>query len=254
MSPCLSSTSPLIVTTAQSASALSLELITTLLSSERAQTYHWPVNYYDGKCLCRENINSIRNHLSTRTTSSRKDILCKTVFARGYKQPLEINVADQAPFNRELWGRHWTLLSSGEIENFIPTAGMYEAVGESFNEKLLCDCLNKMRQSLPRDAMPQQLIESLLGFGKEYQKYGVKHFMLTNGDWLFVLCGGQLHHLTYPNTIGNQQSNNNIEVFCELDEINIDPTLFTKQKIYKTGDWLFCQAGELVTQGSNGCT
>ncbi len=85
---------------------------------------------------------------------------------------------------------------NGQLPNFSRRTGIYEAVGDTDSEELFCDIMNNVRQNLPRDAMPEQLAETLVSLAKEYAQQGVFNCLLSNGDWLFTFCSTKLASIT----------------------------------------------------------
>ncbi|MDF1764276.1 MAG: class II glutamine amidotransferase, partial [Oleibacter sp.] len=116
-----------------------------------------------------------------------------------------ICLANTHPFSRELWGRHWVFAHNGQLHNFVRHVGMYEPIGDTDSEDIFCDLMNRVRQSLPRDAMPQQLASCLVELANEYAQQGVFNCLLSNGDWLFSFCSTKMASITRRAPFGPAQ-------------------------------------------------
>ena len=206
------------------------------ITSELAQHHrHWHLAAYHGKHL--QYYDDVEKTAAKNTA--------KTWLAVGYsEQDYPSAAADRGPFSRELWGRHWLMAAGGKIPRFTPRIGSYEAIGESFQEALLCDCLNQVRQNLPRDVMPQQLAELLADISLEYHQAGLVNFFLTNGEWLFISSAQSLTKKTLKTGCRTPQVTGVI-IGNHLGAASTD----SKDK-YHLGDWCLWQTGELVAAGS----
>ncbi len=209
----------------------------TALKDLASTHHHWHFSGYHGKHLAHYDKRDFKSPLSS----------AKTWLAVGYppsKYPLI--EADRGLFSRELWGRHWLLAAEGTIPAFLPVVGNYEAIGESFCERLLCDCLNKVRQSIPRDIMPQQLAHFLAELTLEYHNNGVQQFLLTNGEWLFVSSKTDLQ---LDGFIINNDVNNRSLHITNSSHFNINTITHKDDPRLKGNEWALFNTGELITTG-----
>jgi predicted glutamine amidotransferase len=170
-----------------------------------------------------------------------------------------INLANTHPFTRELWGRYWVFAHNGQLPNFSRRTGVYEAVGDTDSEELFCDIMNNVRQNLPRDAMPEQLAETLVSLAKEYAQQGVFNCLLSNGDWLFTFCSTKLASITRRAPFG-PACLSDVEVEIDFaaettpkDVVSIiatEPLTNDEQwDIYERGEWKLWQEGEVIASG-----
>ncbi|MCD8521844.1 MAG: class II glutamine amidotransferase [Saccharospirillaceae bacterium] len=171
----------------------------------------------------------------------------------------DICLANTHPFVRELWGRHWVFAHNGQVPDFVRQAGMYEPVGDTDSENIFCDLMNRVRQSLPRDAMPQQLAALLADIAAEYAQQGVFNCLLSNGDWLFTYCSTKLASITRRAPFGAAQLKD-ADVTVDFsavttpnDVVSIIATepLTTDEAwdIYQPGEWRLWSQGEVMACG-----
>lgn len=170
-----------------------------------------------------------------------------------------INLANTHPFVRELWGRNWVFAHNGQIPGFSRRVGMYEAVGDTDSEELFCDIMNQVRHSLPRDAMPEQLTQILVGLAQEYARQGVFNCLLSNGDWLFTFCSTKLASITRRAPFG-PACLKDVEVEIDFaaettpkDVVSViatEPLTSDEQwDVYERGEWRLWQLGEVIASG-----
>ena len=170
-----------------------------------------------------------------------------------------INLANTHPFTREMWGKYWVFAHNGQLPNFVPQEGMYEAVGDTDSEAMFCDLMNQVRQRLPRDAMPQQLADALVAIAKSYAEQGVFNCLLSNGDWLFSFCSTKMASITRRAPFG-PACLSDVEVEIDFaaettpnDVVSIIATApLTHDElwdIYERGEWKLWQQGEVIASG-----
>lgn len=170
-----------------------------------------------------------------------------------------ICLANTHPFVRELWGRHWVFAHNGQVADFVRQAGMYEPVGDTDSENIFCDLMNRIRHSLPRDAMPQQLAALLADIAAQYAQQGVFNCLLSNGDWLFTYCSTKLASITRRAPFGAAQLKD-ADVTVDFsavttpnDVVSIIATepLTTDEAwdIYLPGEWKLWSQGEVIAHG-----
>jgi predicted glutamine amidotransferase len=170
-----------------------------------------------------------------------------------------ICLANTHPFVRELWGQNWVFAHNGQVENFVRPVGMYEPIGETDSESIFCDLMNQVRQNLPRDAMLNQLSETLTALAQEYATQGVFNCLLSNGDWLFSFCSTKLACITRRAPFGAAQLKDadvTVDFAGETtpnDVVSIIATepLTTDEAwhIFEPGEWRLWQLGEVMVQG-----
>ena len=171
----------------------------------------------------------------------------------------KVCLANTHPFVRELWGRNWVFAHNGQINDFIRRQGIYEPVGDTDSEDIFCDLMNQVRQTLPRDARPEQLADCLVALAKDYAQQGVFNCMLSNGDWLFTFCSTKLACITRRAPFGPAQltdadvSVNFAAETTDKDVVSIIATQpLTKDEaweVYEPGEWRLWQQGEVIAQG-----
>ncbi len=171
----------------------------------------------------------------------------------------DICLANTHPFVRELWGRHWVFAHNGQVPDFVRHVGMYEPVGDTDSENIFCDLMNRVRQTLPRDAMPQQLAECLVRFAHEYAQQGVFNCLLSNGDWLFTYCSTKLACITRRAPFGPAQLKDadvTVDFAAETTPNDVVSIIATEPltaeedwHIYQRGEWKLWQLGEVVAEG-----
>ncbi len=170
-----------------------------------------------------------------------------------------INLSNTHPFTRELWGRCWVFAHNGQIPGFTRRAGMYEAIGDTDSEELFCDLMNQIRQTLPRDAMPEQLAASLVALSKEYAEQGVFNCLLSNGDWLFTFCSTKLASITRRAPFGPaclKDVEVEVDFASETTPADVVSVIATEPlthdetwDIYERGEWRLWQLGEVIASG-----
>ena len=170
-----------------------------------------------------------------------------------------ISLVNTHPFVRELWGKYWVFAHNGQLQNFQPKAGRFEAVGDTDSEALFCDILNQLDQRLNRHDHPKFIAETLAVIAKGYAKQGVFNCLLSNGEWLFSYCSTKLASITRRAPFQAAQ--------LKDADITVDFSAVTTPKdvvsiiatepltadetwdIYQPGQWRLWQEGELVLQG-----
>jgi glutamine amidotransferase len=176
----------------------------------------------------------------------------------------KVCLANTHPFMRELWGCNWVFAHNGQINNFVPSASMYdpiyESIGDTDSEKIFCDLMNLVRQELPRNAMLSQLASCLVALVREYAEQGIFNCLLSNGDWLFSFCSTKLACITRRAPFGPAQltdadvSINFAAETTDKDVVSIIAThpltLDEAWEIYEPGEWRLWQAGEVVASGN----
>lgn len=170
-----------------------------------------------------------------------------------------INLSNTHPFTRELWGRCWVFAHNGQIPGFTSSHGMYEPIGDTDSEELFCDLMNQIRETLPRDAMPQQLADFLVSLSQGYAQQGVFNCLLSNGDWLFTFCSTKLASITRRAPFG-PACLKDVEVEIDFaaettpkDVVSIvatEPLTHDEEwDIYDRGEWKLWRLGEVISSG-----
>ena len=119
--------------------------------------------------------------------------------------------------------------------------------------------MNNVGQKLPRDAMPEQLAQTLVALSKEYAQQGVFNCLLSNGDWLFTFCSTKLASITRRAPFG-PACLSDVEVEIDFaaettpkDVVSIiatEPLTNDEQwDIYERGEWKLWQEGEVIASG-----
>ena len=175
----------------------------------------------------------------------------------------EVCLANTHPFIRELWGQNWVFAHNGQINDFKPRSGMYEAIyetiGDTDSEDIFCDLMNHVRQNLSRDASISELADCLVVLAKDYAEQGVFNCLLSNGDWLFTFCSTKLACITRRAPFGPacltdadvsidfaaETTNNDVVSIVATQPLTSDEAW----EVYQPGEWRLWQAGEVVAKG-----
>ncbi|MFP8965372.1 class II glutamine amidotransferase [Pokkaliibacter sp. CJK22405] len=106
------------------------------------------------------------------------------------------------PFQRELWGRHWTYAHNGQLtaEIFDWPLGDYIPVGTTDSERAFCWLLGEIRREFPKAPTLAEEQERLSLFIQErcdrLRSLGVFNMMLSDADRLYVYCTTKLQWIT----------------------------------------------------------
>jgi len=170
-----------------------------------------------------------------------------------------VNLANTHPFVRELWGHYWVFAHNGQLTRFSRRDGMYEPVGDTDSENIFCDLMNQMRQNLPRDAGPLQLVDTLVAQAQNYAQQGVFNCLLSNGDWLFTFCTTKMAAITRRAPFGPAELKDTeltVDFAAETTPADVVSIIATAPltcdenwEIYQPGEWRLWQLGEVVASG-----
>jgi predicted glutamine amidotransferase len=100
----------------------------------------------------------------------------------------QANVGDTSlenthPFQRELWGQHWTFAHNGQLTDTssLPLSH-YLPVGDTDSEHVFCWLLGELRTAFPKSPLDTTL--------------GVFNMLLSDGDHLYCFCSTKLSWIT----------------------------------------------------------
>lgn len=171
----------------------------------------------------------------------------------------QINLANTHPFSRELWGRYWVFAHNGQLPGFSRSPGMYEPVGDTDSEELFCDIMNAVRETVPRDAKPDELTHRLVSLAHRYAKQGVFNCLLSNGDWLFTFCTTKMASITRRAPFGPaclKDAEVTIDFAAETTPSDVVSIIATEPltndeqwDLYERGEWKLWQQGEVIARG-----
>lgn len=170
-----------------------------------------------------------------------------------------VSLANTHPFMREMWGRNWCFAHNGQLADFAPAAGLYQAVGDTDSEAAFCDILNRLREACSGECNIEHLLPVIVAACEEYRSKGVFNCLLSNGDWLFSFCTTKLAHITRRAPFGpatlrdadmsvdfQSETTPNDVVTVIATEPLTDNELWT---VYAPGEWRLWRGGEIIAQG-----
>lgn len=171
----------------------------------------------------------------------------------------DVCLANTHPFIREMWGQNWVFAHNGQIKDFVRRDGFYEPIGDTDSERIFCDVMNQVRQSLTRDATVNQLADCLVALAKDYAEQGVFNCLLSNGDWLFTFCSTKLACITRRAPFGPAcltDADVSIDFAAETTNKDVVSIIATQPltsdeawEVYQPEEWRLWQTGEVVAQG-----
>ena len=102
------------------------------------------------------------------------------------------------PFQRELWGRHWTFAHNGQIKNYEHLALQhYLPVGSTDSEYLFCWLLGELRSAFPKPPADPWPVRLFLQQRMDYlHSLGVSNILLSDGEHLYCYCSTKLSWIT----------------------------------------------------------
>jgi predicted glutamine amidotransferase len=168
-------------------------------------------------------------------------------------------LANTHPFVRELWGRNWCFAHNGQLADFRPAPGFYQAVGDTDSESAFCDLLNRLRGAFSQPVPIEQLLPELLAACAMYRRYGVFNCLLSDGDWLFSFCTTKLAHITRRAPFGPAHlcdADINVDFHAETTPRDVVSVLATEPltdnerwTLFQPGQWRLWRGGECVAEG-----
>ncbi len=170
-----------------------------------------------------------------------------------------VSLANTHPFMREMWGRNWCFAHNGQLADFSPKPGIYQAVGDTDSEAAFCDLLNRLRESCTEQCCIEQFLPIIVAACQEYRSKGVFNCLLSNGDWLFSFCSTKLAHITRRAPFGPatlKDADLSVDFHAETTPNDIVTVLATEPltgdeqwHLYQPGEWRLWRGGEVVAEG-----
>ncbi|XID74323.1 class II glutamine amidotransferase [Alkanindiges sp. WGS2144] len=107
----------------------------------------------------------------------------------------KIELENNHPFIRELWGRHWIFAHNGDLKAYWPhLTGQFMPVGSTDSERAYCYILQELRQRFGKDEPSlKQIFDFLAEVSPKIAEYGTFNFILSNGQALFSYATTNLH-------------------------------------------------------------
>lgn len=115
-----------------------------------------------------------------------------------------VNLANTHPFQRELWGQHWTFAHNGQMPiEQIPQGDFYQPVGSTDSEKIFCWMLSEVRRKFSEQSPFIDVADYLMQLCNRLNRLGVSNLLLSDGRHLFVFCSTKLCWLTRKAPFGH---------------------------------------------------
>jgi predicted glutamine amidotransferase len=221
----------------------------------------WGVAFYEGKGIRSFHESSPSSESKIADMVQRHPIKSKTALCHIRQANVgQICLANTHPFIRELWGQNWVFAHNGQINEFVHREGMYEPIGDTDSERIFCDLLNCVRQTLTRDTQPTELAKCLVELAEDYAERGVFNCLLSNGEWLFTFCSTKLASITRRAPFGPAcltDADVSIDFAAETTHNDVVSIIATQPltsdeawEVYEPGEWRLWQAGEVIAKGS----
>ena len=107
----------------------------------------------------------------------------------------KIELENNHPFMRELWGRHWIFAHNGDLKEYWPhLTGQFMPVGTTDSERAYCYILQELRRRFGQDEPSSaQIFDFLAEVSPTIAEYGTFNFILSNGQALFSYATTNLH-------------------------------------------------------------
>lgn len=108
-----------------------------------------------------------------------------------------VSLENTQPYQRELWGRPWTMAHNGQIPDVMKwQTDYYQPIGSSDSEHAFCYLLSELRKSFPSRPNDQDLASFLRTHFESFSALGVCNVLLSDGDTMFAYCSTKLHWIT----------------------------------------------------------
>ena len=107
----------------------------------------------------------------------------------------KIELENNHPFMRELWGRHWIFAHNGDLKEYWPhLTGQFMPVGTTDSERAYCYILQELRLSFGKEEPSStEIFDFLAEVSPTIAEYGTFNFILSNGQALFSYATTNLH-------------------------------------------------------------
>jgi predicted glutamine amidotransferase len=158
-----------------------------------------------------------------------------------------VSLQNTHPFQRELWGRAWTLAHNGQIDlSRVPDANFYCPVGTTDSEKIFCWLLDNLRQHATEQTPWTELADLLQKYCLQLNQLGVCNLLLSDGNGLFVFCSTKLSWLCRQAPFGPAHlCDRDLTVdFSSVTHIDDRVAVIATQPLTDNEDWHAMQSGE----------
>lgn len=161
-----------------------------------------------------------------------------------------ISLENTHPFQRELWGKHWTYAHNGQLIGFEKLPLSYtRPVGETDSEHAFSWIIGQLSEyySTPPTDLAE-LTQRIGSYGDILREMGVFNMLMTDGEYMFCYCGNHLHWLTRRAPFAKAELIDDIHFVdfrketTESDVVSIIAT----QPLTKNENWHKMQPGELA--------
>jgi glutamine amidotransferase len=102
------------------------------------------------------------------------------------------------PFQRELWGQHWTFAHNGQLNDTSSlTHSHYLPVGDTDSEHVFCWLLGELRTAFPKPPYDVSAVRYFIMQRCQFLKtLGVFNMLLSDGIHLYCFCSTKLSWIT----------------------------------------------------------
>ncbi len=108
-----------------------------------------------------------------------------------------VSLENTQPYQRELWGRPWTMAHNGQIPAIMKwTTDYYQPIGSSDSEHAFCYLLSELRKSFPSRPSDDVLASFLATHFNSFSRIGVCNMLLSDGETMFAYCSTKLYWIT----------------------------------------------------------
>lgn len=108
-----------------------------------------------------------------------------------------VSLENTQPYQRELWGRPWTMAHNGQIPEVMARAtDYYHPIGSSDSEHAFCWLLSELRRCYTVRPSDAELSIFLKQCFDDFAGLGVCNILLSDGLSIFSYCSTQLHWIT----------------------------------------------------------
>ncbi len=160
-----------------------------------------------------------------------------------------VSLENTQPYQRELWGRPWTVAHNGQIPVVLDwPLGTFTPIGSSDSEHAACWLLGQLQRSFSQRPGPAELRAFLWPLCEQLRALGVFNLLLSDGECLIAYCSTQLHWITRRAPFGEAK-------LCDLDlcvdfgqETTPDDivTVIATQPLTKDESWAQMGCGEIA--------
>lgn len=161
-----------------------------------------------------------------------------------------VRLENTHPFNRELWGRHWTFAHNGQLTGIKrKRLGHYRPVGTTDSEHAFCWLLEQVRERYPRaPARPATLWRLVAKLAVPLHQMGVCNFLLSDGRALYAHCSNHLCWITRRSPFGRAElldADWAVDFAAETTPDDV-VTVVATRPLTTNESWVIMQPGELA--------